>query len=96
MGRDGVEVALGLTCTCGGIHPGRVEPASPMKLVSSGVGAFISFAAQAKHVQFESAGAAAFRTLPYGLNPGPQFIAQLWHTNPLTPVSELAERRPGV
>ncbi len=70
MGRDGVEEALGLTFTCGGIHPGRVEPASPMKLVSSGVGAFISFAAQAKHVQFESAGAAAFHTLPCGFNPG--------------------------
>ncbi len=37
---------------------------------SPGVAAFISFAAQAKPVRFESTGASALHTLPYGFNPG--------------------------
>ncbi len=32
--------------------------------------AFVGFAAQAKSVWFESAGASAVHTLPFGVNPG--------------------------
>ncbi len=37
---------------------------------SPGVTAFICFAAQAKPIRFESAGAPALHTLPFGFNPG--------------------------
>ncbi len=59
-----------LACTCVGIHPGRVEPASPLlhggvSWVSRrglGVAAFISFAAQANLCRFVSAVASALHT----------------------------------
>ncbi len=35
-----------------------------------GVVAFISFAAQAKRVRFESEGASALHTFPFGFDPG--------------------------
>ncbi len=55
------------TCTCGGIHPGLIEPASPRRgdvswVPSPGVAAFIGFAVQAKLVWFVSAGASALHT----------------------------------
>ncbi len=37
---------------------------------SPGVAAFIGFAAEAKPVWFERAGASALPTLPFGFNPG--------------------------
>ncbi len=40
------------------------------EVLSPGVAEFIGFAAQAKPVQFESAGASALHTLPFGLSPG--------------------------
>ncbi len=50
-----VHIINALACTCGGIHPRRVEPASPRhgdvsgsEVSSPGVEAFIGFAAQAK------------------------------------------------
>ncbi len=36
---------------------------------SPGVAAFIGFAAEAKPVRFESTGASALHTLPFGFNP---------------------------
>ncbi len=58
---------------CIGIHPGRVDPATPMEKHGdvSLVVTFIGFAAQAKPVRFESVGASARHTLPpFGFNPG--------------------------
>ncbi len=40
------------------------------EVLSPGVVAFIGFAAQAKPVQFESAGEPALHTFPFGFNPG--------------------------
>ncbi len=61
--------------TCGGIHPGRIEPASPRYgdvpwVPSPSVAVFIGFAAQARLVRFVSAGAPALHTLPFGFTPG--------------------------
>ncbi len=41
-----------------------------IKVPSPGVAVLIGFTAQAKPVRFESAGASALHTLPFGLNPG--------------------------
>ncbi len=41
-----------------------------VELPSHGVAAFIGFAAQAKPVRFESAGASTLHTLPFSFNPG--------------------------
>ncbi len=61
--------------------PWRVEPASPMEnhgdfswvgntpRTPFSVAAFIGFAAQAKPVRFECAGASALQTLPFVFNP---------------------------
>ncbi len=64
--------------TFGGIHPGRVEPASPTEkhgnaligswhteVLNPGVAAFIGFAAQAKLVPIGSDGASALHTLHF-------------------------------
>ncbi len=61
--------------TCGHIHPGRVEPASPRHgdvswVPSPRVAAHIGFAAQVKPARFVRAGAPALHTLPFGFNPG--------------------------
>ncbi len=64
-----------LTSTCGGSHPGRVEPASPRhrkhtEVPNPDVAAFIGFAAQSKLSRFVNAGASSLRTLPFGFTPG--------------------------
>ncbi len=61
--------------TCGGIHPGRIDPATPRHgdvswVPSPGVAAFIGFAVQARLVWFVSAGAPTLHTLPFGFTPG--------------------------
>ncbi len=60
------------TCTWDCIHPGWIGPASPKEkhgeATSPGVVELIGFAAQAKHVQFESAGVPALNTLNFGFN----------------------------
>ncbi len=72
---------LGPTCTCGGIHQGRVELASPRrgdvswvgghaKVPNPGMAAFIGLAAQARLVRFMNAGVSALHTLPFVSNPG--------------------------
>ncbi len=61
------------TYTCGGTHPRRIELSSSIEHAEvpiPGVGAFIDFVAQAKPVRFESAGAFALHTFPFGFNPG--------------------------
>ncbi len=63
---------------CGGTHPGRFEPASPLQgdflwlgsTPRSPAPAFIGFAAQAKPDRFVSAGVSALHTLSFIFNPG--------------------------
>ncbi len=63
-------------CICFGVHPGRVEPASPMwRFVdwwstSPGVTALIGFVAQTKLARFVNFGASVLHTLPFGFDPG--------------------------
>ncbi len=63
-----------LTPSCGVIHPGRVEPASPRygdvssaEVPSLDVAAFSCFAAQAKLVRFVSTRESALHALPFFL-----------------------------
>ncbi len=58
-------LVLELSCTCGGIHPGglrRYQQWKHTEVSSPGVAAFIGYAAQAKPVRFEDAGASALNT----------------------------------
>ncbi len=70
---------LTCACTCVGIHPGRVDPASPIELTDSQLHDDVpvslhSLALQPKPsllARFESARAYALHTLPpFGLNTG--------------------------